>query len=148
VRYEALTGLFGVTKLAVFVLDKRKKPLMPRFEKRARLFPTRGRAVVHHRHPLTTRLKGRLGGDLGPVRVRIDHGSKTTGIARITDADGNKPASSLARDGRTRLWGKRVCRSRLRPAAAPHPIAHGSAFAKTHALDAACVDEVGTLVGW
>jgi hypothetical protein len=33
--------------LAVFVLDKRRKPLMPCSEKRARLLLTRGRAVVH-----------------------------------------------------------------------------------------------------
>jgi RRXRR protein len=43
--------------LAVFVLDRRKKPLMPCSEKRARLLLTRGRAVVHRRYPFTIRLK-------------------------------------------------------------------------------------------
>jgi hypothetical protein len=43
----ALAGPYGPlrsTKLAVFVLDKRKKPLMPCSETRARLLLTRGRA--------------------------------------------------------------------------------------------------------
>jgi 5-methylcytosine-specific restriction endonuclease McrA len=80
--------------LTVFALDKRKKPLMRCSGKRARLLLTRGRAVVHPRHPFTIRLKDR-GGDVGPVRVKIDPGSKTTGIAIITDADGNKPAKVL-----------------------------------------------------
>jgi 5-methylcytosine-specific restriction endonuclease McrA len=81
--------------LAVFVLDKRKKPLMPGSGKRARLLLTRGRAVVHPRHRFTIRLKDRVGGDVGPVRVKIDPGSKTMGVALIANEDGNKPAKVL-----------------------------------------------------
>jgi hypothetical protein len=44
--------VFQETKLAVFVLDKRKKPLVPRSEKRARLLLTRGRAVVYRHYPV------------------------------------------------------------------------------------------------
>jgi hypothetical protein len=51
--------------LAVFVLDKREKPLMGCSEKRARLLLTRGRAVVHRGYPLTIRLKDRIGGEAG-----------------------------------------------------------------------------------
>jgi hypothetical protein len=81
--------------LAVFVLDKPKKPLMPCCEGRARpLFP-RGRAVVPARHPLTVRLKSRLGGNVWPVRVNIDHGSNTTGVVIIAEEDGKKPAKVL-----------------------------------------------------
>jgi hypothetical protein len=94
-RYEALAGLLGVPKLAVFVLDKRKKPLMPCCERRARLLFPRGRMVVLARHPLTIRLKCRLGGDVCPVRVNIDPGSKTTGVVIIAEEDGNKPAKVL-----------------------------------------------------
>jgi 5-methylcytosine-specific restriction endonuclease McrA len=79
--------------LAIFVLDKRKKPLMPGSEKRARLPLTRGRAVVHRRHPFTIRLNDRVGGDVRPVR--IDPGSRTTGIALISDEDANRPAKVL-----------------------------------------------------
>ena len=81
--------------MAVFVLDKRKKPLMRCSEKRARLLLTRGRAVVHRRYPFTIRLNDRVGGDVGPVRVKIDPGSKITGIALIADEAGNKPAKVL-----------------------------------------------------
>jgi hypothetical protein len=54
--------------MAVFVLDRRKKPLMPCAEKRARLLLERGRAVVHRRYPFTIRLKDRVGGDVQPTR--------------------------------------------------------------------------------
>ncbi|MHB1268389.1 MAG: RRXRR domain-containing protein, partial [Acidithiobacillus ferriphilus] len=37
--------------MAVFVLDKRKKPLMPCSEKRARILLERGRARVHRMVP-------------------------------------------------------------------------------------------------
>lgn len=55
----ALTGLFGVPKLATFVLD---------------MLLTRGRAVLHRRHPFTTRLKDRVGGDVQPVGVTRGRG--------------------------------------------------------------------------
>jgi hypothetical protein len=66
--------------LPVFVLDKRKRPLMPCTEKRARLMLERGRAVVHKRYPFTIRLKDRVGGDVQPVRVKIDPGATTSGM--------------------------------------------------------------------
>jgi 5-methylcytosine-specific restriction endonuclease McrA len=80
--------------LAVFVLDKRNKPLMLCCE-RARLLLTRGRAVVVRRYPFTIRLKDRVGGEVQPVRLELDPGSKTTGIAVVTKEDGNKPAEVL-----------------------------------------------------
>jgi RRXRR protein len=69
-HYEAVTGLFGVPELAVFALDKRKKPLMSCCQKRARLPLTRGRAVAHRRHPYTIRLKDRIGARFGPSGSR------------------------------------------------------------------------------
>jgi hypothetical protein len=79
--------------LSVFVLDKRKRPVMPCCKVRARLFLERGRAVVRRRHPFTIRLKDRV--DVEPVRVKLDPGSRTTGIAIVADEDGNKPAKVL-----------------------------------------------------
>jgi len=58
--------------LSVFVIDKRKKPLMPCSEKRARQLLERRRAVVHRLHPFTIRLKDRVGGDVQPVRIKLD----------------------------------------------------------------------------
>jgi 5-methylcytosine-specific restriction endonuclease McrA len=83
--------------MAVFVLDKRKKPLMPCSEKRARLLLKRGRARVHRLVPFTIRLVDRSVEDcaLQPVRLKLDPGSKTTGMALVrelqeVDADTGK----------------------------------------------------------
>ena len=73
--------------MAVFVIDKQKQPLMPCSEKRARLLLGRGRAVVHKRYPFTIRLKDRVGGDMQPLRLGIDPGSKTTGLALMRETD-------------------------------------------------------------
>ncbi len=67
--------------MAVFVLDKRKRPLMPCTEKRARLLLERGRAVVHKIYPFTIRLKDRIGGSIQPLILKLDPGSKTAGMA-------------------------------------------------------------------
>jgi len=71
--------------VAVFVLDKNKQPLMPCSEKRARLLLERGRAVVVRVYPFVIRLKDRAGGDLQPLRVKLDPGSKVTGVAVVRD---------------------------------------------------------------
>jgi 5-methylcytosine-specific restriction endonuclease McrA len=75
--------------MAVFVLDKRKRPLMPCPEKRARLLLDRGRAVVHRMAPFTIRLRDRCLADsaLQPVRVALAPGSRTTGIAVVRETD-------------------------------------------------------------
>lgn len=67
----------------VFVLDKHKQPLMPCSEKRARLLLERGRARVATIAPFTIRLVDRLQEEsvLQPMRVKLDPGSKTTGVA-------------------------------------------------------------------
>jgi hypothetical protein len=68
---------------------------MPCTPKRARQMLERGRAVVHKSYPFTIRLKDRVGGEKQPVRVKIDPGSKFTGIAITREEDGNKPAAVL-----------------------------------------------------
>jgi hypothetical protein len=75
--------------MSVFVLDKRKRPLMPCSEKRARILLENGRARVARRHPFTIRLVDRSveDGALQPVRTKLDPGSKTTGIAVVRDGD-------------------------------------------------------------
>jgi hypothetical protein len=67
----------------VFVLDTQKKPLMPCTPRRARLLLTHKRAVVHRLSPFTIRLKDRSvqQSTLQPVVLKIDPGSKTTGLA-------------------------------------------------------------------
>lgn len=75
----------------VFVLDRKKRPLMPCSEKRARLLLTRQRAVVHRLRPFTIRMKDRLAEDssLQPVVLKLDPGSKRTGIALALEKQGD-----------------------------------------------------------
>ena len=73
--------------MAVFVLDKRGRALMPCTEKRARLLLERGRARIHKVVPFTIRVVDRLVEDceLQPLRIKLDPGSKTTGIALVRE---------------------------------------------------------------
>ena len=69
--------------MAVFVLDRRKRPLMLCSEKRARLLLARKRAVMHRLLPFTIRLKDCLVEDcqLQSMVLKVDPGSHTTGLA-------------------------------------------------------------------
>lgn len=91
-------ALLKEEKMAVFVLDKNKKPLMPCSEKRARLLMVRGKAVVHKHYPFTIRLKERLvkNSALQTLRLKLDPGSKNTGLAITNDKDRNETVCFLA----------------------------------------------------
>jgi 5-methylcytosine-specific restriction endonuclease McrA len=71
--------------MAVFVLDRHKKPLMPCTEKRARLLLERDRARVVRMVPFTIRLVDRTaeGSETQPLVLKIDPGSKATGMALV-----------------------------------------------------------------
>src|SRR5215471_3748836 len=71
----------------VFVLDRHKQPLMPCSEKRARLLLEQQRAVVHRLVPFTIRLRDRSVEEstLQPVALKVDPGSKTTGMALVRE---------------------------------------------------------------
>ncbi len=73
--------------MAVFVLDQYGDPLMPCSEKRARLLLERGRARVHRVVPFVIRLRNRTKADcmIQPVRLKIDPGSKFTGVAIVRE---------------------------------------------------------------
>src|SRR5574343_2023497 len=68
---------------SVFVLSNTKKPLMPCRPARARKLLTAGRAAVYRLHPFTIILKDRDDGDTQDVQVKVDPGSKATGIALV-----------------------------------------------------------------
>ena len=74
--------------MSVFVLDKRKKPLMPCSEKRARKLLGSGRARVHRLVPFVIRITDLevSGCTVQPVRVKLDPGSKFTGIAVVRES--------------------------------------------------------------
>lgn len=67
--------------MRVFVLDKKGRPLMPCHPARARQLLDRGKAKVYRRYPFTIILTQREGGELQPMDLRFDPGSKTTGVA-------------------------------------------------------------------
>lgn len=73
--------------MAVFVLDRGGRPLMPCTEKRARLLLERGRARVHKVMPFTIRVVDREAEDceFQALRVKLDPGSKTSGMALVRD---------------------------------------------------------------
>ena len=75
--------------MAVFVLDTQGKALMPCTERRARLLLARGRARVHRLVPMVIRLVDRQVAScaLQPLRLKLDPGSKTTGLALVRDAE-------------------------------------------------------------
>ena len=73
----------------VFVVDQDRKPLDPVHPGRARFLLTAGHAAVLRRYPFTIILKDRKP-ETEPqsLRVKLDPGSKTTGVAVVNDATG------------------------------------------------------------
>lgn len=67
----------------VFVLDKKKQPLAPCLPARARQLLKKRKAVVYRMQPFTIRLKDRVGGETQPVELKVDPGSRTTGVALV-----------------------------------------------------------------
>lgn len=73
----------------VFVLDTTKQPLNPLHPGRARILLSTGQATVFRRYPFTIMLKQEVKRPIvEPLRLKIDPGSKTTGLALVNDASG------------------------------------------------------------
>lgn len=71
--------------MAVYVLDRTGRPLMPCSEKRARLLLERDRARVHRQVPFVIRLVDRRQAPsrLQPLALKLDPGSRVTGLALV-----------------------------------------------------------------
>ena len=67
----------------VYVLATDKTPLMPCHPARARELMRKGKAAVFRRYPFTIILKQETTGEVQPLAVKIDPGSKTTGFAVV-----------------------------------------------------------------
>ncbi len=73
----------------VFVLDTMYKPLDPVHPGYARQLLTSGKAAVYRRYPFTLILKREVEESvINPLRLKIDPGSRTTGIAIVNDGSG------------------------------------------------------------
>ena len=82
----------------VFVLDNQRQPLSPCLPARARMLLRNGKAAVFRRFPFTIIMKDRTGGDVQPVELKTDPGSKTTGLALVAEFQ----------RGRTLIWAGEV----------------------------------------
>jgi 5-methylcytosine-specific restriction endonuclease McrA len=85
----------------VFVLDTNKRPLNPVHPGRARMLLSSGKAAVFKRYPFTIILTCAVEGPgIDPLRIKIDPGSKVSGIAVLNDATGEVVfAAELAHRG-------------------------------------------------
>jgi RRXRR protein len=73
----------------VFVVDTYKKPLNPVHPGRARLLLKQGKAAVLRRFPFTIILKSEVAApQIQSLRLKLDPGSKTTGIVLLDDQSG------------------------------------------------------------
>jgi 5-methylcytosine-specific restriction endonuclease McrA len=73
----------------VFVLNTNQQPLNPVHPGRARILLSTGKAAVYRRFPFTIILKAAVENPkLEPLRIKIDPGANTTGIAIVNDASG------------------------------------------------------------
>jgi 5-methylcytosine-specific restriction endonuclease McrA len=112
--------------LYVFVVDTNRKPLNPVHPGEARYLLNAGKAAVLKKYPFTLILKYPVETqEVQPLRVKIDPGSKTTGIAVVNDATGKVVFAAelshrgqairdalLSRRGVRR--GRRACHTRYR----------------------------------
>src|ERR1051326_516524 len=74
----------------IFVLDMNKQPLNPVHPGRARLLLAAGKAAVFKRYPFTIILKCAVEHPaVHPLRLKIDPGSQTTGMALVDDPSGD-----------------------------------------------------------
>lgn len=75
---------------SIFVLDAEKRPLDPVHPGYARWLLTQQKAAVYRRYPFTIILKRAAPqAEPVPLRLKIDPGSKTTGLALVNDASGH-----------------------------------------------------------
>lgn len=73
----------------VFVIDTKQQPLEPVHPGRARRLLAEGKAAVFRRYPFVIILKRQVETPApAPVRLKIDPGARTTGLALVDDATG------------------------------------------------------------
>ncbi len=73
----------------IFVVDQERRPLMPTTPARARLRLKRRKAAILRRFPLVLILKeARPKAVVEPLRLKLDPGAKTSGIAVVNDMSG------------------------------------------------------------
>ena len=79
----------------VLVVSHPRQQLMPCTPARARMLLTDNKAAVLRKYPFTIILKDRADGDVQPIELKADPGSKVTGVALVADC---------AKRGKTVVW--------------------------------------------
>ena len=69
----------------VLVIDTNKRPLAPCKPGMARCLLTSGKAAIFRRYPFTIILNKEVKGDTPKCQLKIDPGSKTTGLALVQE---------------------------------------------------------------
>src|SRR2546421_5133158 len=89
--------------MSVFVLGTDRTPLAPCHEAKARKLLDEGRAAIWRLFPFTIILKYSIGNPAVPdLRIKLDPGSRTTGIAVVDDQSGKVvTALELSHRGQT-----------------------------------------------
>jgi hypothetical protein len=72
----------------VFVLDTNLRQLNPVHPGEARRLLSSYRAAIYRHYPFTIVLKTAVSAPIEPLRIKLDPGSKTTGIALVDDKSG------------------------------------------------------------
>ncbi|MGH1395118.1 MAG: RNA-guided endonuclease IscB [Trichormus sp.] len=72
----------------VFVIDTNRIPLNPIHSAQARQLLRSKKAVIYRRFPFTILLKESQASPVQPLRLKLDPGAKTTGIALVNDSTG------------------------------------------------------------
>jgi 5-methylcytosine-specific restriction endonuclease McrA len=99
----------------IFVVDQQRRPLMPCTPARARILLKQGKAAVLRRFPLVLILTSqRQDAVVQPLRIKLDPGATTSGIAVVNDQKGQVVwAAELTHRGaaiRKALTGRRAVR--------------------------------------
>ncbi|NEP91319.1 MAG: hypothetical protein F6K18_33460 [Okeania sp. SIO2C2] len=76
-----------MNKNSVFVLDKNKKQCNPVHPAAVRKLLTEGKAAVFRQYPFTIILKDESTDEIKQLRIKIDPGAKTTGLAIVSDTN-------------------------------------------------------------
>jgi len=92
--------------MSVFVVDTNKVPLAPCHEAKARKLLDADKAAIFRMRPFTIILKRAVENPPVPdLRVKLDPGSKTTGIAIVEDQSGKVVyAAELSHRGQSIEW--------------------------------------------
>jgi hypothetical protein len=97
--------------LRVFVISSRGTPLMPTYASKARRLLEQGKAKVVRRTPFTIQLIGPSGGNVQPVSLGVDAGTKHIGLSATTPEQVLYEAEVLLRtDVQDLLAGRRAFR--------------------------------------